>query len=287
MRLLKQLHEPDLERGYDRIVVLAHSLGTVVAYRLLAHYWGSVYHQLDLTGTTAAAGSVEKAAAELATHPDAQHVGAWREAVRGYWAALNARGKQPSPWRISDFVTVGSPLTYASLLMENSDREFKQQVQLYKRYPSSPPQLRTANGKIFEGLWPHHSAMFAATCWTNLYFPHRGVVNGDIIGGKLAGPVEEARLGRGVLDVSLEHDKTVAGFTHNEYWRWPDHALLEVRPDPSGVLHPPPHVAALRDALRLFNDPPALADARLASPAKSYPSQPLTPAPHPQPTRRK
>ena len=284
MQLLTALHDSAGPRRYDRVIVLAHSLGTVVAYRLLAHYWGKVYDQLDLLGTKPAASAVEAAAAALEAAPDDLHrLLDWREAVRAYGVALNtasAPGKS-SPWRISDFITIGSPLTYASLLMEESDDAFREQVRVYKRHPTAPPQPRTDQGpkagKIFEGVWPHHAAPFAATAWTNLYFPHHAIVNGDIFGGPLRGGVDKVRLGYGIVDVPLDHDTTVSGFTHGEYWRWPARDALELRPQAVGAAEPtpPPHVAALRDAFGLFADRPGdarAADARLLAPEASYPS---------------
>ncbi len=284
MQLLTALHASSGPRRYDRVIVLAHSLGTVVAYRLLAHYWGKVYDQLDLAGTKAAADAVEAAAAALEAAPDdPQRLLDWRAAVRAYGRELNTASKpgKSSPWRISDFITIGSPLTYASLLMEESDDAFREQAKVYKRHPTSPPQPRTDQGpkagKIFDGMWPHHAAPFAATAWTNLYFPHHAIVNGDIIGGPLRGSIDKVRLGHGIIDVPLDHDTTVSGFTHGEYWRWPVRDALELRPQAVGAAEPtpPPHVAALRDAFGLFADTPAearAADARLLDPEASYPS---------------
>lgn len=285
------------QRPYDRIVVLAHSLGSVVAYRLLSHYWGAVYDELAVEAARAQAADVEAAAAALgaaskkgAPVPQPALI-AWRKAVRAYWRALNPRpyeagGARPvRPWLISDFITIGNPLTYARLLLESSDAEFLKQIQLFKRHPTSPPQGRGTDGAgasfgpIFdrEG-WPHHAALFAATCWTNLFFPHYGLVRGDIVGGVVRGEPPEG-LGWGILDVELGDDQTVEGFTHGEYWKWPTPSIHT-----PGDLPAPMHVAALRDALGLFDagDPAdrAAADQRLLTPRESYlatwpPAQPL------------
>lgn len=297
MALLRALHRKgthgaksnDDEPPYDRIIVLAHSLGTVVAYRLLAHYWGSVHRglkaapraEVDAIDDAAAAMDPARLWAGSALNENARLAAltGWRAAVRRYWAVINSTGGETSDWRITDFITIGSPLTYASLLMEKKDRDFTDQVEVYKRYPTTPPQPTTPpSGKKAPGLEsmfdregkPHHGAMFAATTWTNLYFPNHGLVRGDMIGGPLHGRQPNG-LGPGVLDVDLDHDNSVQGFTHSEYWRWPDRAKRLLRP--FGDRKPPPHVAAMRDALNLFDD--ADADARLVKPIASYPNDPL------------
>ena len=298
----KSLHDPhEVQPPYDRIIILAHSLGTVVAYRLLAHYWGRVFEELDVYSDAAqqaaktvqdVAGKIDPRGAMLSGTEQRALLPEWREAVRSYWKALNPALGSHSAWKISDFVTIGSPLTYAALLMEEHDRDFKEQVEAYKRYPTSPPQVVSQDrDSIFLKLprtRPYHAALFAATCWTNLYFPNKGLANGDLIGGPLheapgetlkPGDPQPARksLGPGILDVNLEHDNSVEGFTHSEYWRWPDRAQRLQRPWPtppgSPPKLPPPHVAAMRDALNLFDD--GGADGRLLDPEKSYPNSAL------------
>jgi hypothetical protein len=259
LKLLEFLHDQNAGRRYDRIVVLAHSLGTVVAYRLLAHYWGKVYTDLP----KADLGNLEKAAADLnADEPGA--LVAWRAAVRARWDALWAAAPPPAPgdkdrrrpWLISDFVTIGSPLTYARLLLEASDRDFVDQIRIYKRHPTSPPQPIDAPGEgaspsmFGEDGWTHHAALFSATVWTNLFFPPYGIGRGDLIGGPIAGDPPKG-LGRGVLDVNLDKDESVAGFTHGDYWLWPRNAKLAVSPAGAPPIAPM-HVAAIRDALGLF-----------------------------------
>lgn len=278
MRLLEALHDPKGERRYDRVIVLAHSLGTVVAYRLLAHYWGKVQPKLDFNNAAASAqcAGLEAAAAHLDAGPDRQDaLLAWRSAVRSYGAALNTGPRGKRRWLITDFITIGAPLTYAKLLMAETDQEFLDDVRLYKRHPTSPPQPREPDGSMFDHFWLHHAAMFATTCWTNLYFPPAGLVAGDIIGGIVKGEPPNG-LGHGVLDVSLGHDDTVKGFSHNDYWVWPRNEPLRVSPaKPRGATpRTPPHVAALRDALGLFNRSVAdfeAADRRLLDPKTSYP----------------
>jgi hypothetical protein len=126
-------------------------------------------------------------------------------------------------WRISDLVTLGSPLTHACFLLANSRDEW-QDLLRERVYPTCPPQLEDARDegrleKVFAYPHPgyprlkilHHAALFACTRWTNLYFP------GDPIGGALAG---WDRFGYGVRDVRLEPTSWLSRLwlAHTRYW---------------------------------------------------------------------
>jgi hypothetical protein len=80
--------------------------------------------------------------------------------------------------------------------------------------------------------------MFAFTRWTNLYFPVRHVIFGDIIGGEVAGT---ELFGTGVKDVAVDstHLHGWRLFSHTSYWR------------PGGLAGSPDHIAVLRAALDL------------------------------------
>ena len=118
MELLEALHNS--ERRYERIVFVAHSLGTVVAYKVLSQYWGNVYRQLNHSATKAERHLVADMANALneagraTPGPDGRRARAvarkdYREAVRAYFAALRSR---PLPatddaWLNSEFTTPG------------------------------------------------------------------------------------------------------------------------------------------------------------------------------------
>jgi hypothetical protein len=278
MDLLDALHTS--ERRYDRIVVLAHSLGTVVAYNVLAQYWGNVYRLFDRKVCAQAHAAMTLAGAGLASNgqprvgPErVKALSAFRAAVRDYYAVLTSyaarlplgdvewraarfnasdgairevldkvsdapppdEASYRAPWRVSDFITIGSPLTYASLLMAERDAELLEWVEA-RRYPLSPPNP----GKIDQ---PHHASLFGATVWTNLHFRTTGLVKGDLIGGQIAGPPPKG-LGLGIMDVTLPVSAAMPQFAHSEYWRWPA--------DKTTGVTPPPHIVALRAALNLF-----------------------------------
>ncbi len=74
------------------------------------------------------------------------------------------------------------------------------------------------------------------TRWTNLYFPSRLIVIGDLIGGKLA-PV----FGSGVRDEVVKTKERWGLFTHTLYWSLTPGSTSE-------------HIRALRKALDLADD---------------------------------
>ena len=281
VKLLQYLHEADA--GYDRIVVLAHSLGTAVAYNLLVYYWGKVNGGLDHADTGEERAEVERCAGKLlgqGAKSGSQTFAEWRAAVRSYGKVLRTlkptgRSDAP-PWRISDFITIGSPLTYAPFLMEKTDDLFIDQVATYRRYPLCPPHPSNAPGEEYsfsfqhgDQKMPHHASLFAATTWTNLYFPSRGVIWGDLIGGIISAPLgakipqaapksrpERRGLGVGILDCPVQHDRRLGPFNHNDYWPWPSwNGFRNAVREPVATAEPPQHIRMLRSAFHFFEDP--------------------------------
>jgi hypothetical protein len=140
--------------------------------------------------------------------------------------------------------------------------------------PVCPPTLEHDGGtKLFHFSYgpdkdpaqrrlPHHAALFAYTRWTNIYSDHRMILLGDLISGPLAkafglcppGGSKDSVVS-GIRDIAvlpvLDGTGTpVSGsrrrlLTHTHYWN-----LTKGDPGQDGA--PPPHIAALRRALRLL-----------------------------------
>jgi hypothetical protein len=242
VELLRRLHElGDAHSGsyYERIVVVGHSLGSVVAFDALRLYWTDVNRQLRFLKPMDPAGwqqtfvreEREERVREVETAADTLRLAVLDPSLAGaalggyqraYWRAqrslmqtLTAPGPDdglaerdglaiPPRWLVTDFVSVGSPLAHAELLMaENADDFYRQQTD--RTWPTCPPQpqatknwrslrfrLSAKPDRVVTAL--HQATPFAATHWTNIYDDR------DQVGGPVA-PV----FGAGVRDVKLSH----------------------------------------------------------------------------------
>lgn len=241
--LLKQLHEVG---KYDRIIVVGHSLGSVIAYDIMSRLWSEYNEQYDfrareneleamlaagqapqpnvrhnlyqsglLLNTNSPAPNVNDPKDPLTLFRQAQ-VQAWKE--QKHWG---------NPWRISDFVSIGSPLAHALLLLASDQQEFEQRKR-QRELPTCPPtkegkgyayahsnNLHLKSGKIFTPLTLHHAAPFAVTRWTNLYFPAFFGLFGDLIGGPM-----RAVFGWGIQDVPVKLNswRRFTPLAHTAYW---------------------------------------------------------------------
>jgi hypothetical protein len=224
---------------YDRIVIVGHSLGTIIAYDILQLFWekhGPTHHQ----DWNPSAAGIQSALLACDAHVQA----AWTnpggeidpEAFETARAKLFELLRQAQPgWRISDLITLGSPLTHAEFLLADTQDEIDQAV-IERRFATAPPHPDPMrNGSmLFPGagpdlrtgtkeppLFPHFAAQFAAVKWTNLYDEHNNPLLGDIISGQLG-----ESFGPGIA----EHGLTITRpgwpsflkrlFTHTQYWTW-------------------------------------------------------------------
>ena len=245
-QVLRSLHE----RGYDRIVVVGHSLGTVIGYDVLNHSWTEFNQDEPKQVPPASFDALEALEAMAASLRDGgeESIDDIQVTQRRYLEELKANGNR---WRVTDFITLGSPLAHADILLAHerkglvrrfSDREF----------PVCPPFLEDSvlHGRKVSrfsydsgkgGRVPHHAAVFGPTRWTNLFFPQTFLVHGDLVGGPVS-PV----FGAGVRDVPVKTGRWFGLLSHTFYWK-PGKAKDS-------------HVEALRAALDLLDE------GRLASP---------------------
>lgn len=263
--LLRSLHA----RGsYDRIVVVGHSLGSIIGMEAIHHLWaemntsGHDYGQLKPKALL----DWQERAADLddavtgGTHPPrlAWTLARYRRAQQRLWHEQIERG---NTWRISDFVTLGSPLAHAALFM--ADRELPLAARRENRQlPACPPEpelplhpkeryLASYIERFGEGddrsrprRVLHHAAAFGPTRWTNLWYPAALGVFGDLFGGPLA-PV----FGCGIHDHPIRSGpwwRRVPVYPHTHYFDG-----FTARPGQSPDASPGTAVGLLRGAVRL------------------------------------
>lgn len=258
VRLLQELQGSG---KYDRIVLLGHSLGSVIAYDILSYAW--IRSHLDHLGAarpkSSALSVVEEAIGKKLDSSLAQELQfeAWKE-----------HRANTQPWLITDLVTVGSPLTYADFLIADNKGDFRQ-LKTQRILSTCPPTPELKNGhplirrtqtyRLVDGRnrtihSPDYGSVFAVTRWTNLYFPFTGMVKGDPVGG----PVSQL-FGSWIVDVEVERPRGgFLGFAHTSYWK--------SMPNGSGECE---HVEQLKKALRL-NITNELLDLARQRPAFSY-----------------
>jgi hypothetical protein len=179
--LLEKLHESG---AYQRIVLVGHSLGSVIGYDLITHYWVRCNERHG-----AIDGPRQDVLARMETLLDenaGQEPKQWQKIIHDLWQEQRRLG---NPWLITDFITAGSPLAHAVGLLSMGEAEL-QRKKMERELPIAPPmpEKRTATRKKATISYPdeyktesgpqtiqvlHHAAPFAVTRWTNLYFPVR------------------------------------------------------------------------------------------------------------------
>ncbi len=249
---------------FHRIIVVGHSLGSFVALDALIHLWIECNHIYAPLGAGDEQTPVQDKLSEL--EAAAEHLCACEAAGRGLeqaredytarqrdlWRELRQYG---NPWLVTDFVSVGSPLAHASMLLgSRSDpvRALQERYELPRCPPEWEEKKRHQRGFAYPlpELEPkskpkpaplrtlHDAAFFAPTRWTNIWFPAPMGLLGDIFAGPVA-----PEFGPGVTDrpvTSRRLARYVPVLPHILYFKWPDEAG-----DPDSA------VGALRAALEL------------------------------------
>lgn len=265
---------------YDRVIVVGHSLGTIVGYDILNHAFGRLNLKFDNAKLAASEQvhltELEDLVRTAWTDGSPLDIEAYRAAQDRARRELNAAGH---PWIVSDFVSIGSPLTHAEFLMARDHADLAA-LKLRRVYPTCPPQLEFdrqkkqhsftyAAEKAFRGerlnvagkRVPHHAAGFAFTRWTNIYSPLRLIIGGDIVSGPVCkafglAASAAARDEQGATSTIcgiMEHavlpsshgetqDRKLRFLTHLKYWD------MNTAHIPGKVAR---HVAVLRSALDL------------------------------------
>jgi hypothetical protein len=251
LALLRALHEDD---AYQRVVIVAHSLGSVVAYDLIRLFWAeygptfTAGYSLGQPACVAMIKAMDKGRAMpnwLGSPFSA--IAEYRASQKNAFLALRdqqrsannsaPRRKRAKTWKISDFVTVGSPLTHADFLLARTTEQFGDLVQ-ERTLPVNPPVREHATNrfpanatdsflysvpkKSGRGLsvYCHHGAPFSVVRWTNIYDWRKFGVFGDFVSGPL-----RDHFGSGILDFHVKIRRLGLRFipnrlvTHTLYWQ--------------------------------------------------------------------
>jgi hypothetical protein len=215
--LLRGLHDDPVWHRYHRIIVVGHSLGSVVGYDMLTYLWQERHHPTDHL--------------RWAPQPAHDRLGESLSLAEGrnlqsrIWREQRAIGVQ---WNITDFITLGSPLAHAPFLMAKDQDDFNERKR-QREFPSCPPRAEDDRdrdyGQSLLDVQPvgaekscrllHHGALFACTRWTNLYFPN------DRIGGSL-----RDLFGDWICEPSLQSRYF---FSHTRYWNADEPALEQLK----------------------------------------------------------
>ncbi len=215
--VLRRLHDEPMQR-YDRIVVVGHSLGSVIAYDILTHLWQEMHWQHTKPVNPDQPCYEEMKRRLVSVAGSVGDFDCFRTLQKELLKEEQALGM---PWKITDLITVGSPLTYADFLLADTKYPIDRRRQ-DRELPTCPPQLEDArdigflspsyrlkDGPMETKKLLHHAALFACTRWTNIYF------RSDIVGG----PLHEL-FGDGIKDVPLTGCSAASktAMAHVRYW---------------------------------------------------------------------
>ncbi|HNP52961.1 MAG TPA: hypothetical protein PKK69_00020 [Ferruginibacter sp.] len=234
--LLRRLHE---SKQYNRIVIVSHSLGSVIGYDLVKFLWNEYYRIVDPARIATLIQQPEHRALFNQAHASEEAAKlllndacSMADYQRAQEASLHYLQQIGNPWLITDLVTIGSPLAHAGYLFAQQKDLFDKLVD-QREYPVNPPHFQAPDrtnlirGKQeivansthpVQALRFNHSSPFAVTKWTNFYFEK------DYVGGPL-----QPLFGKGIREEVVQNS---VGFSlmpvgHTRYWdrSYPHHIL--------------------------------------------------------------
>lgn len=200
VEFLKKLHNLEEKKDYERIIIVGHSLGSVVAYDLLRLLWIEYHATYDKISEIDQSHikEINKFCANPSTLED---IDAFQNLQYACWKQQRAISNK---WLITDLITIGAAINYADYLTVNNI-EFEQLVN-QREFPTCPPiadekedeifyhqHFTDPNGKEKDIKILHHAAPFAITRWTNIFF------STDFVGGEM-----QRIFGKGIKDIKID-----------------------------------------------------------------------------------
>ena len=224
IQFLDKLHKIGETEKVDRIIIVAHCLGSVIAYDLVRLLWT----QYNTTFDPALVGSQEKlllinkyANGDIPVTED--NLERFQQLQYECWNEQRAGGNK---WLISDFITLGASINALDYFMVTKEK--LDTLKMQRELPICPPiKDEKDNAIIFDTPVPpgskqvkilNHGALFAVIRWTNIYF------TSDYVGGAV-----QRFFGPGAKDVPIERSSPwIIPGGHTSYWD---------KDDPKNALH--------------------------------------------------
>lgn len=215
---------------YDRVIIIGHSLGSIIGYDIITNLW-------EVNYTKIAKGDSEFEQERLTTLNSIIQ-GEKNETGKTYqelqFDTFKEYTKYLDKWLISDFISLGAPISYIDFLTIGSvpfdELITNEEIHL------SPPVLDSSTGDIFFNR-PYHikgkkeifnlitkTSSFAIIRWTNIFFKK------DFIGGKakrlfdkdfIEGKTKRL-IDKGVKDVPIPNGRNWFPLNpkgHSNYWQ--------------------------------------------------------------------
>ncbi|RYU92599.1 hypothetical protein [Emticicia agri] len=205
---------------YDRIILVGHSLGSVIAYDLIKFLW--INHNEHIFLSEKEIADLEALAETLTKSKEEPDIKKNRAVYREKQFELWKKQHQNlDSWRISDFITLGSPLAHAELLLAKNPEQLDLKIK-DREFPVCPPVPEKGNEFHFEISGKkvlHHAAPFALTRWTNFTFEQ------DYVGGNIE------VFGKGIenhfepSEVSIRN--IIPFIAHTNYWNRKDEKMYK------------------------------------------------------------
>jgi hypothetical protein len=237
--LLKRLHEKKDRNGnplYSRIVIVGHSLGSVVGYDIITNLW----HDYIYCYAPEKAPVLQPKLDEMTTlliqyHQNKNSQEFPLEAYNQLQHSLFKEIKSlENPWLISDFITIGSPLCHGAYIMGKDEAEFERKTN-YRELPLNPSKIEVKlkneeivkdyknaisyidtlpdkEGNAIKMRIINHSSQFSFIRWSNIYFTN------DYVGGDLKNYFGEGIKNYCFAPKGSVFKKMLPCFSHTDYW---------------------------------------------------------------------
>jgi hypothetical protein len=248
IELLRNLHDDVDEndptmKTYDRIVLVGHSLGGIIAYDILSFLWSANNKTFDKATDANLLNQNALEAISTYVQKDSLDVAEFQTLQNNLF---NEQMKLGNTWRITDFITLGTPLAHGAFLLAKDDADFRMKIE-QREVAISPPQMNDEEKqfcypKIFMGedsilddmgvkvtmsvprtiKLLHSAAQFGVVRWSNFYF------SADYIGGSMRN-----WFGKGMIDEEIvpvgKTNQNIPVKPHTAYWS-------DEQPEPMGTI---------------------------------------------------